>query len=40
MLLLVLLIITLNKFSSILDLGTVSYLILFITKVAVTIERD
>ncbi len=40
MLLLVLLIIILDKFPSMLDLRTVSHLILSITKVVVTIKRD
>jgi hypothetical protein len=40
MLLLILLIITLNKFLSALNLRVVSHLILSIAKVAVTIERD
>jgi hypothetical protein len=40
MLLLMLLVITLNKFLSALNLRAVSYLILSITKVVVTIGRD
>jgi hypothetical protein len=40
MLLLMLLVIMLNEFLSALNLRTVSHLILSITKVVVTIERD
>jgi hypothetical protein len=40
MLLLMLLVIMLNKFLSVLDLRAVSHLMLSITKVVVTIERD
>jgi hypothetical protein len=40
MLLLTLLIITLNKFLSALNLRAVSYPMLSITKIAVTMERD
>jgi hypothetical protein len=40
MLLLILLIITLNKFLSVLNLRAVSHLMLSIIKVVVTIERD
>jgi hypothetical protein len=40
MLLLTLLVITLNEFLSTLNLRVVSYLMLSIAKVAVTIERD